>query len=224
MVTDRSRIPTAPRHIGYVRLSDVQPAIRNPKQHDLPGTVASIQAHGFADAGILDERTHRLVAGHGRWEALIWMKAQGMRIPDGVMVDEDGEWLIPVQRGWSSKNDEHAEAFIIEHNHLVESGGWHEGMLVDMLHDVHVADAELFADMSWTADELDELFRRNDPERLDADPDDVPELPDEPADTPDEPEADDVVRDLGDDTPTPREKRIVECPCCFHQFIPGEDS
>jgi len=220
VVTAASRIPLAPRSIGYVRLCDVQPAIRNPKTHDLPGTVSSIVSHGFADAGILDERTHRLVAGHGRWEALIWMKSQGMPIPDGVMVDEDGEWLIPVQRGWASKNDEHAEAFIIEHNHLVESGGWHEGMLVDMLHDVHVADAELFADMSFTADELDDLFRRNDPARLDKDPD----APDEPymADDRQDEADDDVVRDLGDETSTPPEKRIVECPCCFHTFIPGE--
>lgn len=216
MVTQTSRIPTAPRRIEYVRLCDVVPAIRNPKEHDLPSLIHSVKSHGYADAAIIDERTHRLVAGHGRTAALVAMKSYGDKVPDGVMLDEDGEWLVPVQRGWASIDDPHAEAFIIEHNHVSESGGWHEGLLVDMLHDVHVVEPELFADMSFDADELDDLFRRNDPERLDKDPDELDEPFVEPA-----PEA---AVDSLDEAATPREKRIVTCPCCYHEFIPGEDN
>lgn len=217
MVIGASRIPTAPRRIEYVRLCDIVPAIRNPKSHDLPSLIHSVKSHGYADAAILDERTHRLVAGHGRTAALVAMKAHGDKVPDGIMLDEDGEWLIPVQRGWASVDDAHAEAFIIEHNHVSESGGWIEGLLVDMLHDVHVIEPELFADMSFGADELDDLFRRNDPERLDKDPDD-----EEPFRL-DEQDDDGNQHDVGDDTPTPTGKRIVTCPCCFHEFTPGED-
>jgi len=216
VVTGASRIPTAPRRIEYVRLCDIVPAIRNPKSHDLPALIHSVKSHGYADAAILDERTHRLVAGHGRTAALVAMKSYGDNVPDGIMLDEDGEWLVPVQRGWASIDDAHAEAFIIEHNHVSESGGWLEGMLVDMLHDVHVVEPELFADMSFGADELDDLFRRNDPARLDKDPDD----PDEPFVDPGQDDTDDTSLD---DVSTPREKRIVTCPCCFHEFVPGED-
>ena len=88
-MTGPSRIPVAPRRIEYVRLSDVPPATRNPKGHHQPSLQASIAAHGFADAVILDERTQRLVAGHGRTEALIGMRANGDPLPDGIALELD---------------------------------------------------------------------------------------------------------------------------------------
>ena len=144
VVTAASRIPMAERRIEYVRLSDVPPAFRNPKKHDLPSIIASIHEHGFADAAILDERTQRLVAGHGRTAALVDMRHHGDKMPDGIAIDEDGEWLVPIQRGWSSKSDEHAEAFIITHNRLTEAGGWDDRMLATMLQEVVDAEASAF--------------------------------------------------------------------------------
>ena len=53
--------------VEYVPLGDVKIARRNPKGHDLATIRASILRHGLGDvAGIVDERTGRLVAGHGR--------------------------------------------------------------------------------------------------------------------------------------------------------------
>lgn len=207
MVTEPSRIPTAKRRIEYVRLSDVPPAQRNPKGHDEPGIIASIEQHDFADAPILDERTQRLVAGHGRIEALVSMRSNGDPLPDGIEVDEDGEWLVPIQRGWASKSDAHAEAFIIGHNHLVTAGGWDDRMRAEMLHDVFHVDPSLFDGLGITADELDAIMRGIDPEALDDEPDDTT-----PA----------TVEDLDDD-PTPAQDRIVMCPNCYHEFIPGKD-
>ena len=205
MVTAASRIPLAARSIEYVRLSDVPPAFRNPKQHDAPALIASIHEHGYADAAILDERTQRLVAGHGRTAALVDMRHAGDRIPDGIGIDEDGEWLVPIQRGWSSKSDEHAEAFIITHNRLVEAGGWDDRMLATMLHDIHVADAALFDGIGYTADELDDLFKSIDPDRFN---DDYVEEP---------------FVDTDPEPATPKADRIVMCPSCYHEFIPGKD-
>jgi hypothetical protein len=212
VVTEPSRIPLAPRRIDYVRLCDVPPAFRNPKKHSDPDINASIEEHGFADAAILDERTQRLVAGHGRTKALVDMKARGEQIPDGIMIDEDGEWLVPIQRGWSSKSDAHAEAFIILHNQLVVAGGWDDRLLAEMLHDVHAADAALFDGIGFGADELDDLFRVYDPDRDGLDDDTEPARVDD--------DEDDL---LGDDTPTPAKDRIVMCPNCYHEFIPGKD-
>lgn len=208
-MTAPSRVPTAKRRIEYVRLSDVPPAYRNPKDHDLPAIVASITEHGFADGAILDERTQRLVAGHGRLEALVHMRSEGDPIPDGIEVDEDGEWLIPIQRGWASKSDAHAEAFIIQHNKLVEAGGWDGRILTQMLGDLVVIDPSLFDGLGFSADELDALFKDNDPERLDEEPDGP------------DPFADDTTTD--DEPATPQAERIVTCPNCYHEFTPGKD-
>jgi hypothetical protein len=86
----------APRWITYVRLCDLLPAIRNPKKHHLPGLIASLERHGWTQPVLADERTQRLVAGHGRMAAAVEMKAAGDSPPEGVLVDDDGEWLVPV--------------------------------------------------------------------------------------------------------------------------------
>ena len=56
--------------IEYRRLADVRPAKRNPKLHDLPSIKASILRHGFVAPPIEDAATGRIVAGHGRKEAV----------------------------------------------------------------------------------------------------------------------------------------------------------
>jgi hypothetical protein len=203
-----------PRRLEYVPLSQVPPAVRNPKKHDLPALVASFEEHGFADNLILDERTQRLVAGHGRTEALVWMKEQGLPMPAGLVPDDSGEWCVPMLRGWASKSDAHAEAFIILHNKLVEAGGWDSPMLAEMLHDVHAFDPDLFEGIGMTADDMDGLFKTVDPERFEADPDALPSSPGGGGEGAGG-DGDDVVP-----TGRPALPERVECPMCFHQFDP----
>lgn len=204
--------PSSPQllSIEYVPLEQIAPAVRNPKLHDLPGIVASIEEHGFADTPILDERTQRFVAGHGRCEALVHMKANGDPIPAGLILNDDNEWCLPIQRGWASRSDAHAEAFIIAHNRLAEAGGWNDTMLAEMLHDVNAYDPALFDGIGYTAEEMDDLFRSVDPERFDQDPDALPsnDTTGASVDDPDEPE------------PRRTPPELVECPMCTHQFNP----
>ena len=203
--------PSSPEllRIEYVPLEQMQPAVRNPKKHDLPGIVASILEHGYADTAILDERTQRFVAGHGRLAGLVHIKANGDPLPKHLAINDDGEWLVPIQRGWASKSDAHAEAFIIAHNRLVEAGGWDNPMLTEMLHDVNAYDPELFDGIGYTADEMDDLFRTVDPERFDTDPDALPSREGASV-TVEEPSESE-----GRSTP---ERMEVECPMCYHQF------
>ena len=119
------------RRIEYIPLSDIKSAPRNPKKHS-PDISGAIDRFGYADAVILDERTGRLVAGHGRKAALEGMKAKGESPPDGVE-DRDGDWLVPVQRGWSSRSDAEADAFLVAHNKLTEAGGWDDTELGKLL-------------------------------------------------------------------------------------------
>lgn len=65
------------RSIELLEVDALKPAVRNPKDHDLGELMTSIERFGFVDAVVLDERSGRLVAGHGRVEALQAMKKDG---------------------------------------------------------------------------------------------------------------------------------------------------
>lgn len=112
------------RRTEYLPLSEIQGAIINPRRHDLDSLRASIDSHGFADSPIRDDRTGRLVAGHGRIEDLRARQAKGEALPDGLKLREDGEWLVPVQVGWSSKDDASATSFLLGSNKIVENSEW----------------------------------------------------------------------------------------------------
>lgn len=110
-------------------------AVRNAKRHDEAGIRASITRHGFVESPTIDERTGRLVAGHGRIHDLMERKDAGEDAPEGIEVGEDGRWMVPVQRGWASRSDADAEALLTASNKLVEAGGWDEDLLAQMLKD-----------------------------------------------------------------------------------------
>lgn len=214
----------AHRQIVYMDLGGLQIADTNPKMHDLPTLVASIGRFGFTQPILLDERTGKMVAGHGRREALIWIREQGEVMPDGVIQDDDGEWLVPVERGWSSRNDTEAEAYIIADNQTTVAGGWHMKTLAQMLEDVVTEDAGLMDTLGFTSDDVDDIIRRIDPETLNADPDadpwDTPlPDPDKPAkaaaDSDEDPEA-----GLDDEKPV-KALDPVTCPACSHTWDRG---
>lgn len=127
--------PTEPaaRWLEYMRVSELETAPRNPNEHDRPNIKASIDRHGFVEAIVIDERTGRMVAGHGRREDLIDKRAAGEDPPEGIDVDAEGEWLVPVQRGWSSSSDADAEAYLVSSNLAPR---WDPTGLAELLGDV----------------------------------------------------------------------------------------
>lgn len=134
-VTDTTT--TRPRWMTYMALGELQRAHRNPKAHDDAGIAASMARFGYVEAITMDERTGLLVAGHGRLDFLEASRAAGESPPDGVMLaDDEVEWLIPVQRGWSSENDDEAEAYLLASNQLTSAGGWNVPDLTPMLADL----------------------------------------------------------------------------------------
>lgn len=164
------------RRIELLDVDALVPAVRNPKDHDLGELMTSIERFGFVDAVVLDERTGRLVAGHGRVEALQAMRKDKRAVPAGVT--ESGErWLLPVQRGWASRDDREAEAFIVASNRLVEVGGWDEGRLSALLGDLAKDGEAALAGVGFDASDVSEMLARLEAgaaQRL-TDPDDVPE-------------------------------------------------
>lgn len=126
----------ADRFVEYMRLDEINTAERNPKLHDHQGIRRSIEHHGVGELPLLDERTDRLVAGHGRIAQLAEMHTDGQSPPDGVKVADDGMYLVPVTRGWSSRSDADAEAYLIGSNRLSENGGVDEHLMTEMLGDL----------------------------------------------------------------------------------------
>jgi hypothetical protein len=151
------------RRIELLPLEDIAPAAANPKRHREADIQASISRHGYVEPVILDERTGRLVAGHGRVAALAAMRAAGQSPPRGV-ADDDGRWLVPVLRGWSSTSDAEADAYLLASNRLVEAGGWDPEELHQMLTALDDGGAEL-AGLGWSEDELEQLLEPPEEER-----------------------------------------------------------
>ncbi|MEW1677853.1 ParB N-terminal domain-containing protein [Streptomyces noursei] len=202
----------APRYTSYVPLGDLTPSPGNPKRHEIERLIESITTHGFLDQSIVDERTGHVIAGHGRREALIEMQARGSRLPDGLLVDDDGGWLVPVQRGWSSRNDLDAKTVIIKLNRLTEAAGWDPRSLAEYLEDLATGDAELFDSLAYSDEEMEQLLRRVDPETL-------------PGGSPDASELDglDDAVSAGFTNSGDNERAVSTCcPACGHRFAPGQ--
>ncbi|QFY09622.1 hypothetical protein GBF35_25860 [Nonomuraea phyllanthi] len=145
------------RYIKYMPLQDIPSATRNAKDHDLASIRRSIETFGCVVAGEIDERTGRLVAGHGRKEVLMAMCAEGVTPPEGVQLAEDGTWLAALVRGWRSRSDADAEAYMIAHNRTNERGGWDQDVLIKSLADIQQADSSLLAATGYSSDELADL-------------------------------------------------------------------
>lgn len=131
-------------------LDEVKSAKRNPKEHDIDAIMASYKRFSAQDSPVLDERTKRLLSGHGRIEALIAIRDAGERAPGGIVV-KDGVWMVPIQRGGRTKNNKEARDYLITANRLTEVGGWDDEVLAEMLHEM-----EDFTGTGW--DPEDEEF------------------------------------------------------------------
>lgn len=122
-----------PRRTEYVRLAELKVNPRNPKSHNLEEIDASVKRFGTIDPIVRDDRTGYIISGHGRRETLTRMFQAGEDAPDGVMVNESGEWLVPVGVGWASRTDAEATAALIALNRTTELGGWVDDSLLDAL-------------------------------------------------------------------------------------------
>jgi hypothetical protein len=142
------------RLVEYLDLDGLVPAARNPKAHAHDPLRASIGRFGFTAPALLDERTGRLVAGHGRTAALAAMRAAGEHPPAGVQVGEHGAWLVPVVRGWASRSDAEADAYLVADNQLTIAGGWDDSALEALLADLTATDPDLTGLLGFTEEQL----------------------------------------------------------------------
>lgn len=150
----------ATRRIEPLPLHALPAALENPKAHDVASLKVSLHRWGFTEPVLVDERTGRLVAGHGRVEALKALHAaDASSPPQGVQVAEDGAWLVPTVRGWSSRDDTEARAYLLASNQLTIAGGWEDTDLTALLQQlVEGQDAEqVLAGTGFTEADLQQL-------------------------------------------------------------------
>lgn len=143
-----------PRRISYLPIAELVEDPRNPKNHDDDAIDSSIGRFGMLDPIVRDERTGRIVSGHGRRRALAEMEAHGESAPEGVRVDpETGKWLVPVVTGWASRTDTEAAAALIALNRTTELGGWADEQLLELLDELSAEDDGL-AGVGYTDAEI----------------------------------------------------------------------
>jgi hypothetical protein len=182
------------RRLVPMPLDDIQGDPRNAKGHAEAAIRRSIEHHGLAELPLLDERTGYLAAGHGRLDQLRAMQATGATPPEGIEQDAEGRWLVPVIRGWSSRSDEDAAAYLIGSNRLSELGGWDDHGLAELLSEL--ADAQLLELAGYTPDDLSDLVAA-----LDTSEPDLSDFPEY------------------DETAASKVKKVT-CPNCDHEFTP----
>lgn len=142
MSTKAKPAASSTRKVEYLPLASLTPDPANPKAHDTEVIDASVGRFGVIDNITLDGRTGFIISGHGRTKTLQAMKERGENPPDGVQVSEDGEWLVPVNTGWSSRTDTEAHAALIALNRSTELGGWVDDALLGLLDDLMEMDEE----------------------------------------------------------------------------------
>lgn len=118
--------------IQYRPLGELVAFEGNPKSHDLPTIRHLILSHGFNSPLLVDERSGRVVAGHGRLKVLRALQEEGADPPEHVLAGS-GEWRVPVVPVTTFESLKQAKAFLIGDNRAVELGGWHQDLLADML-------------------------------------------------------------------------------------------
>lgn len=147
------------RTLEYMALSELVPDERNPKAHDLEELRLSLGRWGYTMPVMIDERTGKLVAGHGRRELLLADKAAGAEPPDGVRLLEDGSWSVPVIRGWQSSDDLEAWGYIVADNRTPELGGWTLDLLAPGLEALAETPAGL-GGIGYASEDLDAMLEQ----------------------------------------------------------------
>lgn len=160
------------RRIEYVPLDELPEAEVNPKGHDDGLLDESFDRFGYMEPVLIDERTGRLVGGHGRKHRLVARHAAGQEPPDGIEVRKrDGAWLVPVVRGWASLNDDEATAALVVLNQATVAGGWQRDVLGSLLDDLRSRSVPLTgigfndADVDLMLSEAPNLTPDDDPDR-----------------------------------------------------------
>lgn len=163
--------------LEHMPLDALPDADQNPRIHDSDTLGDSFDRFGYVDPCLLDERTGKLLEGHGRKHKLIELRDSGADPPEGVTLAADGSWLVPVIRGKATADDDEARALLIALNRITERSSWEPEGLASMLDSLSKVDGGLVG-VGYTPDDITQLLdslhdvsahQRRDPDQPDVD-------------------------------------------------------
>ena len=129
-------------NIEWIKLEDLEVEPKNPKKHDIEKIMLSIERFGFINPFIKNYNTGKLLAGHGRKQALELMRKKGLTKPDQLK-EENGSWLVPVVSGVNIESEEDALAYLVADNRLTELGGWNTPELLEAIESIQASTPDL---------------------------------------------------------------------------------
>lgn len=141
--------------VEYMFVDELVSADRNAKGHDEELIDGSMTRYGYAEPVVLDERTGKIVAGHGRKDSILARQTAGSLPPKHVKV-VDGRYQVPVVRGWRSANDAEALAAGVTFNQSTIAGGWDWTLLLPDLQELEQIDNGLDA-LGFDAQDVSDL-------------------------------------------------------------------
>jgi len=161
--------------IEYMRLDEIQRDLSNPKDHALSALAESLERFGFVSPMGINEKTGKLLWGHGRLDDLIAVMDEGKPALEGIQVDDDGMWKAPVVRG-VHLNSKDGTAYLISDNAQVIIGGWNEPKLVETLIRIAGEDGFGLRGTGYDGDDVDALIRLYRPDLLNLPEDPGPQI------------------------------------------------
>jgi hypothetical protein len=141
-MTDTDRPPRWQEYLSLDELLERRDP-RNPKDHADRDIRKSMGRFGYTEPVMVDERTGFLVAGHGRVDNLAARRAAGENPPDGIVDHPERGWTVPTNRGWASRSDEEAAAYLVAANQLTIKGGWKPDPFAAILAELRSTDTGL---------------------------------------------------------------------------------
>lgn len=155
------------RFIEKFKIANLKPFPGNPRKHeaDVEPIVRSIEHFGWTNPILVQEKTNRIIAGHGRLDA-----ARKAGLPH-----------VPVI--FLEMNDKDATAYTIADNKLAELSTWDTTALKDLLEDLKAKKYDLSL-LGYDKEELNELLTPVTGGFERSDLDETPALPDTPVTKP----------------------------------------
>ena len=143
-----------------VPITELKPWGKNPRKHaaDLQPLVRSIEHFGWTNPILVQEKTNRVIAGHGRLEAA---RQAGLSEVPAIFLD---------------MNDDDASAYTVADNKLAELSEWDEVALGSVLADLQGNHYDMTL-MGFSDDEINQILTRESEALERTTLDDIPDLP-----------------------------------------------
>ena len=131
---------------------------RNARVHDLPKIKESLAANGFVSPPMINEKTGRLVFGHGRVKALVEMRfVDPTKPPARVRLMKNGDWSVPTLRGLSFDSQSDALRYLVADNRMSELASWEMPDLGAMLSELR--DQNKLIGTGYSSDDVDAILK-----------------------------------------------------------------